>query len=258
MKTRYLVSPLGVYFCVTPHPAARPLALVSIPIFAAGFVCATSLCLSYLGRTSMFCGDRVLSKKCCQNNLSIQINSCCAYFIVTYIPQAPSSSPPRPHARTPPRPHAPHAWTSSPTLPWPPSPHPHPTPPQPQDFAAKNFCENQIQMQFYPTFMFFGAGKFHDHDPLSGVVLGPRPTVHDSTALVSELRLGGCGSTHPQPTPRKAVPSSRSGLLLMPNVTNGMVLLCSQNVASASAQQESVGVCDAACAVNVNTAMCAI
>lgn len=42
-------------------------------------------------------------------------------------------------------------------------------------------------MQFYPTFMFFGAGKFHDHDPLSGVVLGPRPTEHDSSAKVMRV-----------------------------------------------------------------------
>ncbi|CAN0286028.1 unnamed protein product [Ectocarpus fasciculatus] len=50
-----------------------------------------------------------------------------------------------------------------------------------QDTTAAAFCQ-EINMQFYPTFMFFGAGKFHDHDPLSGVVLGPRPTEHDSSA----------------------------------------------------------------------------
>lgn len=54
--------------------------------------------------------------------------------------------------------------------------------------AAATFCQ-EIKLQFYPTFMFFGAGKFHDHDPLSGVVTGPRPTEHDSSAKVS-LRLG--------------------------------------------------------------------
>lgn len=37
---------------------------------------------------------------------------------------------------------------------------------------------------YYPTFMFFGAGKFHDHDPVSGMVLGPRPTQHESAAKV--------------------------------------------------------------------------
>eukprot|EP00752_Nemacystus_decipiens_P005134 g4658.t1 len=50
-----------------------------------------------------------------------------------------------------------------------------------QDTAAAAFCQ-EIKLQFYPTFMFFGAGKFHDHDPLTGVVVGPRPTEHDSSA----------------------------------------------------------------------------
>ncbi|CAM9186390.1 unnamed protein product [Ectocarpus sp. 6 AP-2014] len=50
-----------------------------------------------------------------------------------------------------------------------------------QDTTAAAFCQ-EINLQFYPTFMFFGAGKFHDHDPLSGMVLGPRPTEHDSSA----------------------------------------------------------------------------
>lgn len=54
--------------------------------------------------------------------------------------------------------------------------------PKPQDTTAAAFCQ-EIKLQFYPTFMFFGAGKFHDHDPLSGVVLS-RPTEHDSTAKV--------------------------------------------------------------------------
>ncbi|CAM9247463.1 unnamed protein product [Pylaiella littoralis] len=51
-----------------------------------------------------------------------------------------------------------------------------------QDFVAKSFC-GELKLQFYPTFIFFGAGSFHDHDPLSGVVLGPRPTEHDSSAM---------------------------------------------------------------------------
>eukprot|EP00903_Cladosiphon_okamuranus_P008695 g8331.t1 len=50
-----------------------------------------------------------------------------------------------------------------------------------QDIVAAAFCQ-EIKLQFYPTFMFFGAGKFHDYDPLSGVVTGPRPTEHDSSA----------------------------------------------------------------------------
>lgn len=37
--------------------------------------------------------------------------------------------------------------------------------------------------------MFFGSGKFHDHDPVMGMVLGPKPTEHDSTAKVIQVNL---------------------------------------------------------------------
>ncbi|CAN0163634.1 unnamed protein product [Scytosiphon promiscuus] len=49
-----------------------------------------------------------------------------------------------------------------------------------QDTAAANFC-HEINLEFYPTFVFYGAGKFHDYDPVSGMALG-RPTEHDSSA----------------------------------------------------------------------------
>ncbi|CAN0115646.1 unnamed protein product [Ascophyllum nodosum] len=49
-----------------------------------------------------------------------------------------------------------------------------------QDTAAASFCQD-VNLKYYPTFMFFGAGKFHDHDPVSGLVL-EKPTQHDSSA----------------------------------------------------------------------------
>ncbi|CAM9602653.1 unnamed protein product, partial [Hapterophycus canaliculatus] len=49
-----------------------------------------------------------------------------------------------------------------------------------QDAAAIAFC-HEVNLQFYPTFVFFGAGKFHDYDPISGMALA-RPTEHDSSA----------------------------------------------------------------------------
>lgn len=57
-----------------------------------------------------------------------------------------------------------------------------------QDSAATAFCA-EIKLMYYPSMLFFGSGKFHDHDPMSGVVLGPRPTQHDSSA---KARLGPC------------------------------------------------------------------
>lgn len=69
-----------------------------------------------------------------------------------------------------------------------------------QDDEAKEFCAEIGLERFgdYPRFFFYGSGKFHDHDRLTGMFRKP-PTAHESSVLVRVFFCLQNGSVFRQP-----------------------------------------------------------